>query len=390
MGVGNDLNAPLGQNRPSQTRRRRKIALPAAAFIAICAVLAVSAYTAWLPAPLETGNGVLTSVERPVDPAGPIEAEASDAPAQVYHGLGPAMEEVLTQDGATVTTFRPGMAGEGPRFLVPGRDARLAHLPEPDLLEDSPFGPLPVRAADGMRPLDAYARGWSGARGARIAIVVTGLGLSQTGTQHAIRTLPEGITLAFAATGNSLNRWMQEARRGGHEILLQVPMEPFDYPNVDPGELTLTVAAPPQGNIENLHRSMARLTNYTGIMNYMGGRFMANADALEPVIREMEQRGLLFLDDGSSAQSRAEVLAHRIGTPFAAGDIMLDPVRERGAIVERLDALERTAIRNGSAVGIASAFEVSVDAIATWAEAAAGRNIEIVGVSAIVDDPERR
>ncbi len=63
--------------------------------------------------------------------------------------------------------------------------------------------------------MDQYARPWSGARGTRIAIVVGGLGLSQTGTQRAIEALPEEITLGFAASGNSLQRWMQEARRGG-------------------------------------------------------------------------------------------------------------------------------------------------------------------------------
>jgi polysaccharide deacetylase 2 family uncharacterized protein YibQ len=86
-------------------------------------------------------------------------------------------------------------------------------------------------------PFDIYARPWSGStRDTRVVIIVGGLGLSQTGTQHTqLQTLPEDITLAFAANGNSLQRWMQEARRQGHEILLQVPFEPFDYPANDPG-----------------------------------------------------------------------------------------------------------------------------------------------------------
>jgi polysaccharide deacetylase 2 family uncharacterized protein YibQ len=54
-----------------------------------------------------------------------------------------------------------------------------------------------------------------------------------------------------------------------------------------------------------------------------------------------------------------------------------------------LDELERVARRNGTAVGVASAFEVSVDAIATWAEEAKARGIEIVSASAVADDPER-
>ena len=69
---------------------------------------------------------------------------------------------------------------------------------------------------------------------------------------------------------------MQVARQGGHEIVMQVPLEPFDYPNTNPGRNTLTVDAAPDENIKNLHWSLSRITNYTGVMNYMGARFSAD------------------------------------------------------------------------------------------------------------------
>ncbi|MGO7273548.1 divergent polysaccharide deacetylase family protein, partial [Rhizobium ruizarguesonis] len=95
--------------------------------------------------------------------------------------------------------------------------------------------------------------------------------------------LPEEITFAFAASGNSLQRWMQGARRGGHEILLQVPLEPFDYPANEPGPETLLTTKSAARNIENLHKAMGEMTNYTGVMNYLGGRFLSDPTAMEPV-----------------------------------------------------------------------------------------------------------
>ena len=80
---------------------------------------------------------------------------------------------------------------------------RVAHLPDRALIEESETGPLPIRAADGRRPFDVYARPWSGARGARVAIVIGGLAVSQTGTQEAIEKLPAEVTLAFAPQGNA-------------------------------------------------------------------------------------------------------------------------------------------------------------------------------------------
>lgn len=262
----------------------------------------------------------------------------------------------------------------------------MAAMPNDALLEDTPEGRLPIVGPDGMRPVDHYARPWSGARATRVAIVVGGLGLSQTGTQRAIKQLPEEITLAFAASGNSLQRWMQEARRNGHEILLQVPLEPFDYPDNDPGPDTLLTANAPKENLKRLHRSMAKITNYTGVMNYLGGRFLSNADALEPVMRDVAGRGLLFLDDGSSAQTLSGTIGKTLEAPQAFADLQLDGQVDETAILTKLDELERIARRNGSAIGVASAFDESIAAISKWSNEAATRGIEIVGVASLATD----
>lgn len=307
---------------------------------------------------------------------------------------GADVSTTLTREGQFVTTVSPRERDtDGPLILSGagsvGQDARMAHLPVPELLEISDFGRLPIRGEDGTRALEAYARPWSGARGARIAIVVGGFGLSQTGTQYAIDTLPEEITLAFAASGNSLQRWLQEARRNGHEILLQVPFEPYDYPRNDPGPHTLIIEDGSKQNLSDLHWALARINNYTGIMNFMGARFLSDADSTEPVMRDLAKRGLLFLDNGTSAQNLTKPLASAVGVPFAATDIVVDNNVNRGEIMKILDEAERVARRNGSAIATALAFATSVDAVAAWANEAKARGIEIVAVSALVEDPEK-
>jgi uncharacterized protein len=178
------------------------------------------------------------------------------------------------------------------------------------------------------------------------------------------------------------------ARRGGHEIVMQVPLEPFDYPNVNPGRNTLTVDADAGKNIENLHWSLSRITNYTGIMNYMGARFSADSQAMTPLMAELGKRGLLYLDDGSSARSVAPELALKNGVPFAVGDTAIDAVHERGEILKKLDQLEQTARAKGFAVGTGSAFDTTVDAVSSWVNEARKRGIEIVPISAVAADPE--
>lgn len=383
-----DLHAPLGQKRP-EPRKRSGLFSPAriAVGIAFCGLIGLSVYTARTP----------DTIQRD-DPASRIDVaaseQASDSQPAPDVGLdrqapqsGADIRKTTTPDGNVVTTFSPrARDGEGPALISAGsrtQDPRLAGFAKEDLEETSAFGKLPVTAPDGLRPLEFYARPWSGARGTRIAIVVGGLGLSQTGTQKAIKALPPSVTLAFAASGNSLSRWVQEGRRAGHEVLLQVPFEPFDYPANNPGPDTLLVGKGNAANLDSLHKAMARMSSYTGVMNYMGARFLSDAKAMEPVLRDIGKRGLLFLDDGSSARSQTARLAKTLDVPHVFGDLQIDGTVSTDAVLKKLDELERIARRNGTAVGIGFAFDETIEAVAKWAEEAEGRGVEIVGVASL-------
>ena len=398
--MGTDLNAPLGQNRKARSSKTDKPGLSLSRAALGLAVIALVGGSAWIA--LRPTGLIETTPETEIAADTPQKAETAAADANTLRkqptsgGLsGAHVEETLTNDGSVVTKFSPRRRdGDGPAFIEVGRtkgqDLRVAAFPNDALLEDSPEGRLPIVGPDGLRPMDQYARPWSGTRGTRIALVVGGLGLSQTGTQNALRQLSPEVTMAFAASGNSLQRWMQEARRSGHEILLQVPFEPFDYPDNDPGPHTLRVGVSAEKNLSELHSSLASITNYTGIMNFLGGRFLSDADALEPVMRDLGRRGLLFLDDGTSAQSLTGTLADTIGVPHGFADMVIDTEIDRTAILKKLDDLERVARRNGAAIGVASAFDESVEAIARWMDEAGARGIEFVGVSALVKDPQQQ
>lgn len=387
-----DLHGPLGLERKGGGRRKRYLRLSTLfSGVAVVVLVGLSGWTALSPVMLREDPPVsLTSA--PAD-SGSV-AEAAVAPADGEASIqtsgpqdGANVRRTTTPDGNVVTTFTP-VGREGPVIIGANttQDPRLAGQPNEDLLERTSEGDLPTVSSTGLRPFDFYARPWSGARGTRIAIVIGGIGLSQTGSQKAIRDLPEDITLAFAATGNSLQRWMQEARRKGHEIVLQVPMEPFDYPANNPGRDTLLVEKDGAGNLANLHRAMAQITNYTGIMNYMGARFLADDKALDPVMRDIGKRGLMFLDDGSTARSLSGDFAKAVGFPHAFADVVIDGQVDRPAILAKLDELERIARRNGQAIGVGAAFDETIAAVAEWRNEAVARGIEFVGVSALANE----
>lgn len=378
-----EIDRPLGTGIVRPVRMRR---LPAFAdvMLGFCALVLV------------VGSGAIALRDRPFRAAQqPVVLKPEEAPAvATRQAEPPSAAQRPASGGPSIIRVSPPTGGQGGIVVhdpsAASQSPLTAHLPDRALVEQSEYGLLPVRAADGRRPFDVYARPWSGARGARVAIVIGGLAVSQTGTQAAIERLPGEITLAFASGGNSIDRWMQDARRRGHEILMQVPLEPFDYPNVDPGRNTLTVDASPQENLKRLHWALGRTTNYTGVLNYMGARFVADKAAMSTLIGDLAERGLMYLDDGSSARSKGEELAKSLRTPFAAADIVIDQQRDKAAILAKLDDLERTARAKGTAIGIGSAFDVTVDAVTEWAAEAKKRGIEIVPVSALAYDPEAR
>lgn len=370
----NDLNQPIETKaaKPSRPARRP---LVGPLLISVALVLAVVA-AFWVAVVDDPDGGRPTAV-----------ATIEDAV--------PAATGSVTTDPQRVATEARGTQPVQ-EVQQPPRDpenVQLASLPQlppavagdPSLLEYSNDGPLPRVSPDGRRPREIYARRSPPVPEGvpRIVIVVGGLGLSQTGTQSAIETLPEEVTLAFAPYGSSLQRWVGKAREDGHEVLLQIPLEPLNYPQENPGEHTLLVSG---GNArQDLRWVLSRMTSYAGVMNHMGSRFTGDERSLVPFLGEIGERGLFYLDDGSSPQSLATSVGQALNVPVLTADRILDAVRSPAAIEKELAALEAVARVRGLAIGVASAFPASVEAIARWAADAGSRGIIIVPASAAVD-----
>jgi len=259
---------------------------------------------------------------------------------------------------------------------------------DPALIEESPLGPLPKIAADGRTPRDAYGRASDKAdTRPRVAIVLLGVGISNSNTTLAISRLPPGITLAFPPFGGNMQNWVDQARGKGHEVLLEVPMEPFDFPDSDPGPNALLVGASGEENGKRLEWSLSRYTGYAGITNLFGGRFLGETAAMEPILQRVTQRGLFFFDTGASPNSVAPTVARHQKTPFASGSMTLDVIQSPDAIDSALNELEALARQQGWAVGIGEPYPISVDRIADWAASLEGRGIVLVPVSALAAIP---
>jgi polysaccharide deacetylase 2 family uncharacterized protein YibQ len=378
-----DLDTPLGQNAPA----RRRFAwptrpAPAAATLLGGAVVGFVIWAAVVHDPL--GGEPLASAAIPLPET--AEARAKELPKE-QPKPGPAKQEADRPAGTQTVTIIDGSTGKRQEVTITGPAAAEPKRAsaDPRLLEASRHGPIPRIAPDGTRPSDLYARKAAAEKanpdGPQIAIVIGGLGISATSTADALSKLPGPVTFAFTPYGSGLDTLVARARDRGHEILLQVPMEPHDYPDNDPGPQTLLVTLSAKQNIDRLHWLFSRLQGYVGITNFMGARFTSADAAIAPVLREVARRGLIYVDDGSSPRSQAQQIAGANKVPFARADIVIDAVPGPAEIDNALKRLESAARDRGVAVGYSSALPAAIDRIAKWAKAAQGRGIVLVPIT---------
>jgi polysaccharide deacetylase 2 family uncharacterized protein YibQ len=396
-----ELNEPLGQGR-----RKRDGSHAAFGKIALGLFGVASLYAAFLALPNDPYGGQPRAVAR-IEPAKPVEPAPSQAPPppgvtasedRTQRAAGPHDQmsnanEIEQMSGVKVT--RAG-SPDAPGALIIKIERRgatgLSPAPDKRLVEKGRYGPLPKIGADGVKPMELYARPAALAAGAkagapRVAIVVGGLGLSPSVTASAIDQLPEAVTLAFAPYGSNVEKLAARARDHGHETVLQAPMEPFDYPQNNPGPHTLLTSSQSDGALDDLHWLMSRFTGYAGVMNFLGARFTADEKSLTAALADVAARGLFFLDDGTSPQSLIGATATRLSMPSARVDIVIDAKQSPAAIDAALAQLEAQAREKGSAIGFANAVPTTITRLAKFARDLERRGCVLAPVTATLARP---
>lgn len=377
-----DLNQPLHKRSLSQRLwERRPNALTSAYVAVLVGMIIGGTFITTLPHPFAGEPVVMVavapleeiktaSVEPLLDQAEEIVAEELDSQEKILVKVEPAVEQQNYEQDAII-------------YVSP--KTPLTKAPISNLVEVSAQGPLP-RIAGGKKPSEAYARSVSKgiihSDAPKLVIILGGMGLNEKLTARAAKDLPSDITMAFAPYGENLQAQVNKARANGHEVLLQLPLEPVGFPAANPGPKTLLADGAEAENLDALYWHMSRFTGYTGIVNYMGGRFLASAPAIKPILTEFRKRGLLFIEDGSLPLSATEDVAKSINYQVRRGQTVIDANADPESIIAALNLLEEEARSNGIAIGTGSGLDTTIRTVNDWAKAAVERGIIFVPASA--------
>lgn len=262
--------------------------------------------------------------------------------------------------------------------------AALAKAPLPGMTAPGPRGFLPKIRADGLTPLDAYRRpSAAGGEKGRVALILSGLGFSAETTRKAIETLPPEVTLSFVPYAGNLQTWIDLARAHGHEVLLELPMEPFDSAAIDTGPQTLLASGAGAENQRRLEDLLSRAVGYCGVTNYQGARFANSAEASTHFHEVLQARGLAFLGVGVPIRSPLLEEARKRKIASASAERVLDARREADAIAGQLEALETQARTRGDALGSGFGYPVTIDQVAFWAGNARSKGFALMPACAL-------
>ena len=260
----------------------------------------------------------------------------------------------------------------------------LPRAPIMAVSERTSLGYLPQISDDGRTPAGAYARPFANPENRpTVSIVLGGLGINWRHTKSAIDELPPEVTLSFAPTARNLQGWINQAREAGHEVLLEVPMEPYEFGRERPHSHTLYGGHSEDEQIGRLKYLMSRASGYFGVTNYQGSKFATNEAATRQLADELKARGVAFVEDGSLSRSTFSASADAAGLRYRLADTPIDARPEGEEIEDKLLELEALALENGASLGTGFAYPITIDILKAWTDQLEEKGIALAPASAV-------
>ena len=302
----------------------------------------------------------------------PVEEEAPQPPKEIAgipalnaSGAAPGAPKLFDLPKNAETG--PNAAGGRPRLAepaIPPTDKVALNAPPPrfaalsDVKKEAKTAPAPIT-------------------GAKLAVVVDGLGLSQAATDAAITKLPAAVTLAFSPYARDLKKWIEKAKAGGHEVLIEVPMESKSFPAEDPGPLGLLTSNDAKENQIRLDAILKEAGSAIGVLDSNGSKFREDQN-INTLFAKLKEKNLFYI------QGEPGVRVGEPGVPTAVADVVVDERPFRAAVDARLDYAERLAKYQGSAVASMSAKPVNFERLVLWLEQSQKKGVSLAPVSQVL------
>ena len=219
----------------------------------------------------------------------------------------------------------------------------------------------------------------------QIAIIIDDIGYDKELAMDLLN-IDKNITFAilpFSPAGTELAHSLSTK---GAELMLHLPMEPTQYPKVNPGPGALFSEMSPDELLIQLRKDIHAIPGTVGVNNHMGSRLTADSDKMNQIFTVLKQNNLFFVDSRTSAESKAEQCARMFQLKFSHRDVFLDNFQNVEYISGQIEKLIKEAKENGSAIGIGHPHQATLDALKRELPKTRGK-VRLVPVSRLVEVP---
>ena len=186
----------------------------------------------------------------------------------------------------------------------------------------------------------------------KVAIIIDDLGYDKKIAEKFLE-LDATFTFAILPFSPFQKKIAKRAQEKGLEVMLHLPMEPVEYPNVDPGPGTLLTSMSPDQLISQLQKNLDTLPNIKGVNNHMGSKLTTESNQLYQIFSVLKKRGLFFVDSRTTAKTLCKPSARMFKIPFAQRDVFIDHQQQPEFIRKQINKLINISKRHGEAIGIA-------------------------------------
>ncbi|MFN2357796.1 MAG: divergent polysaccharide deacetylase family protein [Desulfotignum sp.] len=196
----------------------------------------------------------------------------------------------------------------------------------------------------------------------RIALIIDDIGYDKKIAMdlHALEPNISFSVLPWSPFGRVISGMLEDR---GAEIMLHLPMEPVEYPEVNPGPGALLASMPPDVLIAQLEKNMMDISGISGVNNHMGSMLTTQANQMNQIFTILKKRNLFFIDSRTAKHSQCRASARLLQIRFAERDVFLDNFQDVAYISGQFAQLKKIAEKHGTAIGIGHPYPATLETL---------------------------
>lgn len=185
-----------------------------------------------------------------------------------------------------------------------------------------------------------------------IAIIIDDVGYDKNIAEKFL-SLDTVLTFSILPYSPYQKSIARTAHSRGFDVMLHLPMEPNEYPVINPGPGALLTSMSPDQLISQLDKDLKCVPFIKGVNNHMGSKMTTISSELYQIFSVLKKRNLFFIDSRTTTDTLCRPSAYLLQIPFAQKDVFIDHIQKADIIRKQIHRLIQIAYSHGVAVGIA-------------------------------------